>query len=132
MENKFQESLEVISNFIGEYDENTMLDVAMNDLQGLIDNYDKLETKVFDLEQELECIYNDPKQKLEECVTDLDIKNQKLEEELQLYKKALDKACNILCNQLPSYELIEKEFVVKKTTSKEEWKEWILKESDEQ
>lgn len=48
--------------------------------------YNKLETKCFELEQQLECVYSDPIQDLEESITELDIKNQKLE-------KALDKAC---------------------------------------
>ena len=54
------------------------------------------------------------------------------QEGTQRLEKALDKACDILCHQLPSYELIEKEYVVKHTTSKEDWKEYLLKESEKE
>lgn len=65
--NSFQESLEVVSNFIGEYEENTMLDVAMNDLQHLID------------------------------IHDIDyVVIAKQSQDLQKLEKALDKACEIL------------------------------------
>ena len=110
MENKYQEALEVISEFIGSYDNNTMLDVAMNDLQRLIDLHD-----------------------IDYVVI------AKQSQDLQKLEKALDNACELLegyegtsNNKLVEWcEEDDKELQYPYPT-KDMWKKSLLEESENQ
>ena len=112
--NNYQEALEVISQYIGNYDNNSMLDVAMNDLQRLIYEYDNGSLKY---------------------------EYEKLYDKYVVLNKVVDKACEKLVELKDSADCYEFEScpfrnVCSTDTNhcgdKDKWKEYLLKEGEEE